>query len=331
MTKIRLFTSSDEHISDQTPALRQDNYLDTVLRKISWQHDFASKAKCEAIIRGGDFFHHKTPSKTSHSTILKLFNIVGISKTPTFAAIGNHDICYNNIETLDKSPLGVILQSPSFSRLDTKVFRNKDLSVKVVSVDYDPKETLESLRDKIKKDPDYTYTMAVVHALAENQPRDKVSKFFGDAIFAYEDLDFEGVSDVLVFGHYHKDQGVVEGENTKIVNLGSLTRGSLTFENLTRKPKNSMIDFTYAGISIDQIEVPCADASLVFDLNKKKEIDRELKDISDFVERLRGGTIGTDTNLVSFKDHIKTDYPERLSKLALELLEAAEAGVSGND
>lgn len=331
MARIRLFTSSDEHISDQTPVLRKDNYLDTVLRKINWQHEEALRSGCEAIIRGGDFFHHKTPSKTSHSTVLKLFNIVGKSSVPTYAAIGNHDICYNNLETLDRSPLGVMLQSPSFHRLDEQIFKTRDLSVKVVAVDYDPNETLESLKLKIRKDPNYTYTMAVVHALAENKPRDKVSKFFGDAIFAYEDLDVSGVADVLVFGHYHKDQGVVTGDHTRIVNLGSLTRGSLTFENLSRKPKNSVIDFTYNGISIDQVEVPCADASQVFDLEKKKVVDRELRDISDFVERLRDGSkdLGDDVN--SFKDHIKKDYPERLSKLALELLEAAEAGVSGND
>ena len=326
MGNVRLYTSSDEHISDQAPVLRTDNYLETVLRKIAWQHEFAQRSDCTAIVRGGDFFHHKTPSKTSHSTILKLFSIISSTPIPTYAAVGNHDVQYNNLDMLNNAPLGVIYQNPSFRRLDVKVFESSGISVKLVAVDYDPTETLESLLEKVKKDPDYTYTMAVVHGLAENKPREKVSKFFGDTIYAYEDLDVRGVADVLMFGHYHKDQGVVEGDHTKIVNLGSMTRGSLTFENLSRKPKNSLITFSKSGIDIDQIEIPCADASKVFDLEKKRVIERELKDISDFVEKIRSSNMTADDNIKSFRETIQKEYPEKLSKLALDFLEAAEAG-----
>lgn len=326
MGRVRFYTSSDEHISDQAPVLRTDCYLDTVLKKIAWQHEFAQNSECTALIRGGDFFHHKAPSKTSHSTILRLYSILSSFQIPTYAAVGNHDVQYNNLEMLKNAPLGVMYQHSSFNRLNTKVFESSGVTVKLVAVDYDPNETLDSLLFKIKKDPDYSYTMAVVHGLAENKPREKVSKFFGDAIYAYEDLDMKGVADVLMFGHYHKDQGVIDGSHTKIINLGSMTRGSLTFENLSRKPKNSLVTFTHSGIDIDQIEVPCADASKVFDLEKKRIIERELKDISDFVEKIRSSNMSTDDTIKSFKETIKNDYPERLSRLALDFLEAAEAG-----
>jgi len=326
MSSIRLFTSSDEHISDQNPALRVDEYINTVLNKINWQHEFAKNAGCEAIIRGGDLFHHKNPSKTSHMTMLKLMEILKKHDLNNFVLIGNHDVVNSNLDNLSRAPLGVMYQMPRFNRLHQQVFQRGSLSVEVVSIDYSPLETLDSLKGKILKNHKYNYTIAVVHALAEDKPKESLSKFFGDAVFAYEDLDFPGVADVLVFGHYHKDQGIRKLGNTQIVNLGSLTRGSLTFENMNRKPKNAMITLSGSGVSIEEIVVPHADASKVFDIRKKESIEKEIRDITEFVDKLRRGSNTSFNGIEDFKLQLEKEYPEKIAQMALRFLEAAESG-----
>ena len=85
----------------------------------------------------------------------------------------------------------------------------------------------------------------------------------------------------------------------------------------------SIIAFDSSGISVEEHEIPCEDAKDIFDLDLKKRLDTERKDLDDFISRLR-----TDIN-VSVDDKRKEldSFPDDLKKLALEILEAAESGV----
>jgi hypothetical protein len=177
------------------------------------------------------------------------------------------------------------------------------------------------------KKKDENYTIAVVHALAAMAPEEKIQSFFKEPIFDYRDLVFEGCPDVYIFGHFHKDQGIVDHLGIKFINLGSISRGALTFENLERKPKVSSIIINSRGISVEEHIVPHEDAAQVFDLDKKKQLDRERRSLDDFISTLRKNIAVSTSSSV---DHIRAElqqFPTDIRNLALQIIESAEAGV----
>ncbi len=328
MSEIRLLTSSDEHLADQNPGYRKDSYKDAILTKLEWQGRLARKLSSAAVLRGGDFFHVKPANKTTMSTVAQAAAIHRAYHCPTYSVVGNHDISYNDLSSVPRQPLGVMLRSGVFQPLLDERFVSGSMSVRVVGVDYTVDLGDEALRERVKKQDGDTYTIAIVHALAAFAPEERIQSFFSERVFDYRDLVFDGCPDVYVFGHYHKDQGVREHLGVKFVNLGAVSRGALTFENLDRVPKVSSILCDSRGVSVDVHEIPCEDASKVFDLEKKKDVDRIRKNLDDFIGKLRASSDGPEDDLEARKDILRRsqDYPEDLRALILDTIEAAEAG-----
>jgi len=242
---------------------------------------------------------------------------------PTYALAGNHDMSNNEHDSvLRQQPLGVLFRTGVIKEINEETFISGSLKVRVIGVPYTTDLALGILEEKLKKKDDDCYTVAVVHALASMAPSEKIQSFFDETILDYRDLVFPGCPDVYVFGHYHKDQGVVDHCGVKFVNLGAVSRGALTFENLERKPKVSTILFNSSGVSVEEVIIPHEDASDIFDLELKKRIDNERKDLNDFIAKLRQDSSTTTSNRREELDN----FPEDLKKLALDILEAAEAG-----
>ncbi len=106
-----------------------------------------------------------------------------------------------------------------------------------------------------------------------------------------------------------------------------MSRGALTFENLERRPKVGLIKANSQGIFVDPHELPCADASSVFDLELKKRLDTERKSLNDFIVQLAANRdMAADAGVSARKAELDK-FPADLRGLALEVLEAAEAGV----
>jgi DNA repair exonuclease SbcCD nuclease subunit len=325
MSKIRLITSSDEHLADQNPGFRKDDYRGAILSKLAYQGDMAKRFEADALIRGGDFFHNKAANRTTHNTIQQAARIHRSYGFPTYALAGNHDMSNNDPESIyAQQPLGVLFSTGVFNELDDVVIEKGSLRVRIVGVPYTVDLNVDQLQQKVSKKKDDEYVIAVVHALAAMAPDARTSEFFNETIFDYRDLVFPGSPDAYVFGHYHKDQGIVDHMGVKFVNLGSISRGALTFENLERKPKIGMFSIDSSGLSVEEHVLPCADPSDIFDLEKKNKIVQEKKDIQEFIDRLRDDSTSKSTSdirttLASFPDDVKIK--------AMEILEAAEAGV----
>lgn len=324
MPQIRFVTSSDEHLADLPPGFRKDDYRASVLEKIAWQIELAKKSEASAILRGGDFFHVKAANKTTHATMQMVASLHKSSSVPTYALAGNHDMTNNDLDSIHRGqPLGVLLKTNIFNELTEQVFEDGSLRVRVIGVPYIPGADAFSIINKCVKRRDDEYLIAVVHALAAFAPEEKIQSFFNEPILDYRDLTYPGGPDVFMFGHYHKDQGIVNHNGIQFVNLGSISRGALTFENLERKPKSSIITVTASGIDIEEVCVPCKDASEIFDLNLKKRLDTERRDLSDFIDKLKSNTTSDKLD----RDSMLASYPDNLRNLAIEILEAAEAGV----
>jgi len=286
MSEIRLLTSSDEHLADLAPGFRKDDYRASILQKIEWQGDMARRFKADAVLRGGDFFHVKAANKTTMRTMAMAARIHRKYSCPTFAMPGNHDMSNNDPDSVPGQPLGVMFESGVFKPMRDETFVSGSMKLRVVGVPYTTDIDVDGIHDLVRK-KDETYTVAFVHALAAMAPEERIQSFFNERVFDYRDLVFDGCPDVYVFGHYHKDQGVVEHLGVKFVNLGAISRGALTFENMDRKPKVSLIKADSTGIYVEEHVVPHEDASQVFDLDRKKRLDEERRSLDDFISQLR--------------------------------------------
>lgn len=324
MSEIRFLTSSDEHLADQAPGFRKDDYRASILGKLEWQGDMARRFKADALLRGGDFFHVKPANKTTMRTMAMSARVHRRYPCPTFAVAGNHDMSNNDPDSIPGQPLGVMFGSGVFQRLKDETFTSGTMKVRVVGVEYTTDLDVDGLHDLVRK-KDETYTVAFVHALASMAPEEKIQSFFNEKVFDYRDLVFNGCPDVYVFGHYHKDQGIVEHMGTKFVNLGSISRGALTFENIERKPKVSLIKANSQGIFVEEHVVPHEDALSVFDLDRKKKMEKEIKDIDDFIQKMRADAASSEDDSLESRKKEMDRYPE-LRETMLELLESAAHG-----
>lgn len=326
MSEIRFLTSSDEHLADLPPGFRKDDYRGSILEKLQYQGMLAGRFGANAVLRGGDFFHVKAANKTTMRTMALAARVHRKYGIPTYALSGNHDMSNNDPDSVVQQPLGVMFGSGVFERLRDESFVDGSMKVRVVGVDYTTDLALDGLHDMVRK-KDENYTVAFIHALAAMAPEERIQTFFNEPVFDYRDLVFPGCPDVYVFGHYHKDQGVVEHMGVKFVNLGAVSRGALTFENMERRPKVSLIKADSRGITVEEHSLPCADASAIFDLDLKKRLDTERKSLEVFISQLSANRdMASDAGMADRKAELEK-LPADLRSLALELIESAEAGL----
>lgn len=326
MSEIRLLTSSDEHLADLAPGFRKDDYRASILRKIEWQGDMARRFKANVVLRGGDFFHVKAANKTTMRTMAMAARIHRKYPCQILAIAGNHDMSNNDPDSVYSQPLGVMLESGVFKPMTDVSIVAGSMKLRIVGVPYMTDIDVDGIHDMVRK-KDETYTVAFVHALAAMAPEERVQSFFNERVFDYRDLIFDGCPDVYVFGHYHKDQGIIEHLGVKFVNLGAVSRGALTFENLDRKPKVALIKADSRGVTVEEHVIPHEDASAVFDLDRKKRLDDERRSLDDFIAQLRSNAELASESSIEFRKKELEKYPDDLRELAIATLEAAEAGL----
>lgn len=319
-------TSSDEHLAEINPGFTAGSYRDDLLEMLDWQGRLARKLGATAVLRAGDLFHQKAANKTTMRTLATISRIHREYGCNTYAVAGNHDMTHNDPDSIPGQPLGVLYDSGVFHRLTEQCFELGSTKVRTVGVEYTTDLDVDGLQNLVRK-KDENYSIAVVHALAAFAPEEKIQSFFNERIFDYRDLVFEGCPDVYVFGHYHKDQGIVEHQGVKFVNLGAISRGALTIENLDRKPKVSHIRVSSNGVSVEEIVVPHKDASEVFDLEKKKRIDLQMKDMKDFLQKLQNNAEMASASTLEERLKNLNNLPADLREMAMETLEAAESGL----
>tara|TARA_B100000927_G_scaffold291562_1_gene294432 strand:+ start:4369 stop:5340 length:972 start_codon:yes stop_codon:yes gene_type:complete len=273
---------TDVHMGDRTPRRRTGDWCSDVVKKLKWVGEKAKEVGADAVIDGGDFFDVKSPTKNSHRLVRESCEAHSEYPCPVYALVGNHDVKYGNIEYLPEQPLGVLFSSGVFKQFgdEKEILLDKDgVKVRVVGIPYHGVEyDFDRLSSITKKDEDYL--LVACHLLAR---RGKTGTMFeGEDIIGYDFLNgIEGV-DGWFFGHWHKDQGIKTLKNgSTVVNVGSLTRGSLHLDDLDRKPCIVEVEATKGGISFTRHNVPVREAKDAF---KIEEAVRENEDSSRMIE-----------------------------------------------
>ena len=285
---------TDVHLSDRTPRSRKDDWTETVLEKLRQVGQIAREVDACAVLDGGDFFDVKSPQRNSHALVRATAEVHKAYPCPVYANVGNHDCVYGDIEFLPQQPLGVLFATGIFQRLYNEheaVFEQDGVKVRVVGIPYHgTKYDLSRFANLKKGDEDHL--VVIGHQLASPAGG---AMFEGEDIIKYADLMGLPAS-TFAFGHWHKDQGVTEiAPGQHIVNVGSLTRGSLHLDDLDRKPCCVVMKFTKQTVEYEvrplQIQAP----EVIFDLETRNRVTTRAAQMSTFVASLQATLQHTST------------------------------------
>lgn len=288
--KMSFTVRTDCHVHDKAPQSRVDDYLQTCLNSLRQIGEHAERTGAIAVLDNGDFFHAKAATKNSHLMVREVIDLHRESyPCPVYCNPGNHDFPFNNIEYLDRQPLGVLFAAGIFERMYDHTFNadngeGESLKVRVVGFPY-KREFTEEEFDLDRGDEDVLIVCA--HTFASPKGGD----LFGtERALSYYDLS-EASPDIFVFGHWHIDQGIQTLNGKHFMNLGSMTRGSLVQDNLTRIPRFGQIriEKTVTGdliVDLEAVELEVPPASEVFDLERHERLKAETRDIESFIESL---------------------------------------------
>lgn len=288
---VTLVWRTDVHLSDRSPQSRVDDWTETLLGKIQQVGKIAQDVGAEAVLDGGDFFHVKSPTRNSHRLVNQAAAAHAEYPCPVYACIGNHDVKYGDYAYLGEQPLGVLFESGVFRRLydeHESLFGQTEAGsplVRVVGVPYHGTEYDFERLSKIKKQ-DEKYLVVVAHLLASPS---------GGTMFEAEDIvkygDLAGLDpDLWLFGHWHKDQGVKEIAPGKyVVNIGSLSRGALNQDDVSRKPSVAVLRFDPdKGMDIEVRPLAVAPPGEVFDMDRRVRSESKALSMTAFVDSIQG-------------------------------------------
>lgn len=282
---IRLVYRSDVHMAVQAPQSRTDDWVATVLDKLDQVGDIAREVGAKAILDGGDFFHIKTPSRTTHELVRQVAEAHS-KYVPVYGNVGNHDCKYGDYAFLPESPLGVLFDTGVFKRCYDQyeaVFIQDGLKVRVVGVPYHGKKyDMNRVTTLTKGDEDFLVVMA--HLLASQGGGEM---FGAEDILRYSEL-MNLDPDMWLFGHWHKNQGVVTLGKTTFVNIGSLTRGALTEDEVIRIPECAVLTFSKGQpIQVAQRPLKVKPAAEVFDLVGRTRQEARAMTVDAFVDSVK--------------------------------------------
>jgi DNA repair exonuclease SbcCD nuclease subunit len=321
VSRLAFLFRTDVHVADKSPDSWKGDYPSEIWSNLEQIGVLAKQNQVTAVIDGGDFFHVKAPTRNSHGLVAKVARIHAAYPCPVLSIEGNHDMAYNNLETIERQPLGVLYDTGVFRHLREEVYEADGCRVRIVGCPFVPDRGLNFLRS-LKKQPGDTHMIAIVHALAGKNPPAHVEDFFGEPVFRYGDLIFDDGPDVYCFGHWHRDQGIEVIDGRWFVNQGAVSRGALVRENLERTPKVALIVVEGQDINVTPIPLKVAPAAEMFDLARKERRDKEGEIIERFVRRLEED-VKFDPS-VSIEESVQgLDFAPEVRTMALSYLERA--------
>jgi len=175
-------------MADVSPVSRTDDWVETVADKLRQVGKIAWETKAQAVLDGGDFFHIKSPARTSHRTLRRTVEVHRESyPCPVYANFGNHDSVYSDLRWLHQQPLGVLFETGVFLPLYDEheaLFEKDGVRVRVVGVPYHG-TSYDLSRLKIAKGEE-DYLVVVAHLLASDT--DKDSFYDSEDVVRYSDL-----------------------------------------------------------------------------------------------------------------------------------------------
>ena len=124
-------------------------------------------------------------------------------------------------------------------------------------------------------------------------------------------------------GHWHKDQGAVSLHGKQIVNIGSLTRGALTQDEMDRRPAVALLSFTRTTAEVKVARLKVKPPEEVFDLDARVRAEARTMTMDAFVASVRSTLVDSGGSTLEETVGNLQDVSEKVREKALLYLERA--------
>lgn len=288
MKKVKFITFSDVHISDINPSARLGSYKRDILDKLKQIGAAGKKLGVDFYMFAGDLYHIKAPIKNTHHLNTALMEVFQSFGAPIYSIEGNHDL-RSSYENFDEQPLKVLYTSGTLIQM--RKIPLEINGIKLLLRGYPFKEgelTVNSLEHEDIKLVDANICALHLYSTPEG------GILFKNKIFSYKELS-NTCDNIYVLGHYHIDQGIKSitdnGFQQYFINVGAISRGTTSEDNLKRDPKIGYVEITKEGEIIDfkvqAIKLKVKPAEEVFDLLEKESEKEKMEVTEQFVEKLQ--------------------------------------------
>lgn len=286
---MKLCFLTDSHFKSASPKLRTDpDYLDTIMYKLEQIKTLVHERKVDVLLHGGDFFDTPFPDHKTLTYISSFFENLGV---PTYVTVGNHDVVGRNLESLDRSGLGVLAAAGCVKLLplDNSPVEFGNVSIKGLHYTDD-----DSVLDKFCFEGD---KFGIIVAHLPIVPMDHEVPFK-----VYHPKNINTNAKLCISGHYHfpfkyltwNGDGTHLNDNflnlgaggTFWVNPSALMRTSVATGDLERTPSVVFIDTVTETLEIIPLVVQPAEH--VFDLELVRQVKEEKavrKDLQEAVAK----------------------------------------------
>ena len=258
---------TDVHLSDKPPGRRVDNYRGAIIGKLQfvkeWLKSQAHKHNADPVcLCGGDLFHVKNPESLSNKNHLVTEVMNTLKDFPggrIYGVVGNHDVQFDNHNTLNNQPLGLLIAGDAYFNLKgPTIFTTPITSVEVWPFDASNElETLEQIQTASKEPRKGVWRIGIAHAMARPGG---AQTMFGHPIIGYdllEDVDF----DVILWGHDHSFVPTQQVGECYHIHPGSLARAALSYDEVNRDPMviglrfGEELNITHKKLHVNPLEI----------------------------------------------------------------------------
>lgn len=295
---MKAIISADWHIRATMPRCRKDKDWIETQRNALGQIVKISKEKSAPVIVVGDIFHSNID--TSFECI-QMVQQTADKLGELYILAGNHDLPYHNSENIEKSAIGVLLNShnifPIKQYFEKLYYENNDDTYNYSAVNFDEEDNKSA--EIIFK---HTLTLPEKNPIIDCETPESLKKKFPNAKWIFT-------------GDYHKSFTATSKDCT-VVNPGCLLRQASDF-------KNYQCGVFYVDTEKDIVEfIPIIDEEeLVDDSNILIQNERQER-IDDFVSKLRHSKISTLDFVENVKKVVKENkLSEELKDIIYELME----------
>jgi DNA repair exonuclease SbcCD nuclease subunit len=312
MKKIRFLTFTDVHISDVNPSARLGSYKRDIIAKLKQIGAAGKKLGVNFYIFAGDLYHIKSPIKNTHHLNTLLTETFQSFGAPIYATEGNHDL-RGSYENFDEQPLKVLYTSGTLKQL-----REEKLDIdgiKILLRGFPFKENEFSATKIVSEDFSSDVSVCALHLYATPTG----GNLFKTKLFSYKELSESGDS-VYVLGHYHIDQGIEtvtdNGYPQYFVNVGAISRGTTSEDNIKRDPKIGYVEITKdddgkISIKVQAVKLKVKPSDEVFDLVEKESEKEKISITEQFVEKLQKNLDSGITNSNTIDDEVNNLEAEK--------------------
>lgn len=351
----------DKHDRRTAPENRMDNYLEVQQAKTREIIKIGKENAISAFLQPGDFFDTPNPGNdfvahiagmwgggNAHDLLSKFRS--GQMKPeevlkamqdyiPMIGVAGNHELFGNNINTLDKTAIG-LLNKWGLMKFATKAepyfFKTDDgLTIAITGTHYHLDiDTPEHLDDYIVEEKLGDFHIHIVHGMLSDK---NMGKFIRHTLI---DQIRHTKADLTLSGHDHIGFPLTEIDGKWFVNPGAIPRTSNDLKEISRRPKVLLIDITKQnGMKIEEVYLKSAPQGELV-LNRKKIEEKKKREgrLEEFKQKVRNAGMKKSTDIIEIiRDladskelpvSVKADLLNRVGNKKAEMSQETDSSVT---